>query len=97
MGIYHHHKKGLDIFIIVHCTRDTAFYKRMAALLPSSPPTGEGPAAASSLLVRIRDQPESLHNLLLSCYSGNWRPYLRYLGKIFADRVSIPLPLPAHA
>ncbi|KAK3377585.1 hypothetical protein B0H63DRAFT_547088 [Podospora didyma] len=90
VGIYHHHEKSRDLFIILHCTKSTAFYQRLATLLPPPPP-GSSPTTsspASPSLRKICAEPENLHSLLLSCYFSNWRPYLRYLGKIFSEMAS---------
>jgi len=89
VGIYHHYRAeptASDFFIVVHCTRETAFYRRLASILPAPSKNAKPASPNTSLLESLRKQPEKLlHGLAISCYAGNWRPYLRYLGKKFAD------------
>ncbi|KAH8890572.1 hypothetical protein GQ53DRAFT_650201 [Thozetella sp. PMI_491] len=82
VGMYHHHKSNFDLFIVIHCTKSTAFYSRLASLTSANEDT---PGPSGTLLRTLRQRPESLHSLLLSCYYGNWRLHLRYLGQMFDE------------
>lgn len=80
LGVYHHHRHDSDLFILLHCSEETALISTLKRLFAQP---GDAP-----VLEILRRQPARLHEVLLSCHIENWRPYLREQGFEFSRIVS---------
>ncbi|KAF2705205.1 hypothetical protein K504DRAFT_506155 [Pleomassaria siparia CBS 279.74] len=79
-GVFHKHDANvdLDVFILLHPVRDPTIRHALVAL--------EGATDTAQTKRReICDNPFRVHTSLFACYFDNWRWYLRYLGKRFAE------------
>lgn len=82
MGVHHHHapNRKFDFFLFLHPLDGSLVEKHFEDLAKPD-------RSAHSLLATICDDPFRLHVLPHSCYLGNWRWYLRYLGAQFQEKV----------
>jgi hypothetical protein len=78
VGIYHHHTKTSDLYIVLHPNQQAVLEDSLVDILKRRP----SQLAASD--------PYRLHNLTLSSYFDNWRWYFRHLGDAFALEVCSP-------
>lgn len=83
IGIYHQHDENCDFYILLHCSPTSALCKRLALIEQriSMPRDLESQDD-------IKVDAGNLHDLVLGCYIGNWRPYLRYVGEELETIVS---------
>ena len=75
-GVYHHHSKELDLWILLHSVQDSVAEKKLLALEKDKVE-----------LNRLLEDPFRIHLLLASSYYPNWRWYLRDLGRQFNEKV----------
>lgn len=88
VGVYHHHKPGSDLFILLHSQPTSLLSERLEQLIDDAS-TG---SSARSIREKLCGSPSSLHILALSCYLDNWRPWLRFLGSEFSGILSLLHP-----
>lgn len=80
VAVYHHHRPDRDLFILIHCTEETALVKSLSVVSTRD-------QDFLQLLGILTRDPLRLHELVISSYADNWGPYLRYLGESFSDIV----------
>ncbi|KXH47861.1 hypothetical protein CNYM01_01379 [Colletotrichum nymphaeae SA-01] len=91
VGVYHRHKPGFDLFILLHCQPASELAETLQDLVEEEEEAEFSEElsdkSASTVNVFRRDlcsQPAMLHHYVLSCYLDNWRAYLRHLGDRFS-------------
>ncbi|KAF4780113.1 hypothetical protein HER10_EVM0009457 [Colletotrichum scovillei] len=91
VGVYHQHKPGFDLFILLHCQPASELAETLQDLVEEEEEAEFSEElsdkSASTVNVFRRDlcsQPAMLHHYVLSCYLDNWRAYLRHLGDRFS-------------
>lgn len=94
VGVYHQHKPGFDLFILLHCQPASELAETLQDLVEEEEEAEFSEElsdkSASTVNVFRRDlcsQPAMLHHYVLSCYLDNWRAYLRHLGDRFSKVV----------
>ncbi|KAI8629047.1 hypothetical protein F5Y19DRAFT_88008 [Xylariaceae sp. FL1651] len=81
VGVYHHHTPDRDDIILLHCSPTSALNVRLLSMLSESEAEGNQPGTGFQMIHR---DPRVIHELVLSCYVDNWRPYIRHLGDQFS-------------
>ncbi|KXH49772.1 hypothetical protein CSIM01_03909 [Colletotrichum simmondsii] len=91
VGVYHQHKPGFDLFILLHCQPASELAETLQDLVEEeeeaefSEELNDKSAPTVNVLRRdLCSQPAMLHHCILSCYLDNWRAYLRHLGDRFS-------------
>lgn len=80
LGVYHHHRADSDLFILVHCSKNSLLYTKLLAERLRE--------AALPVLIGLSKRPSGLHELVLESYVRYWLPYLKWLGEGFSELVS---------
>lgn len=81
LGVYHHRELDWEVYILVHCSRESRLYRSLHA-------ENEETSTTSSALSEGLGNPMSFHDLVMQCYIHHWQPYLRWLGHEFSQIVS---------
>ncbi|PYI20671.1 hypothetical protein BO99DRAFT_456176 [Aspergillus violaceofuscus CBS 115571] len=92
-GVYHHHSrakggKAFDLFILLHPNDASVFERRIHSELQVAARILAGSSGNSEHNSYI---PTALHSLALSSFTGNWRWYLRDLGRQFEKHNDLAL------
>ncbi|KAF7175058.1 hypothetical protein CNMCM7691_006462 [Aspergillus felis] len=83
-GIYHHHTPKRDVIILLHPNETSVLDVRLLELLGLKPSINSRSSDQSNHSVNsLLRNPASLHSLVMSTFSGNWRWFLRHLGYRF--------------
>ncbi|PYI31514.1 hypothetical protein BP00DRAFT_343708, partial [Aspergillus indologenus CBS 114.80] len=94
-GVYHHHYvssggEQSDLFILLHPTEDGVYERRIQNELQLQS-TQRIPSESHTDREHRSHLPAALHSLALSSFSGNWRWYLRDLGRKFKKHNDLAL------
>ncbi|KAI3321710.1 hypothetical protein HD806DRAFT_145170 [Xylariaceae sp. AK1471] len=80
VGVYHYHTPAWDMILLLHCSPTSALNGRLLDMVRNE---DQGKHSRTGLHM-IHKDPCVIHQLVLSCYVDNWRPYIRHLGDQFS-------------